>query len=137
MRLTQVRLAEEVTRLVHGEEGLLAAQRISDALFNNAIQSLSESDLAQVALDGLPVTNVPASEILLTDLLVSSGLAVTPKGEVTVGQARKLIKSNAVAVNGEKVSDEAMVLRRDGALFGQYVIIQKGKKNHHLVVFEG
>mgnify|MGYP006118380453 FL=1 len=137
MRLPQIRLAEEVTRLVHGEEGLLEAQRISEALFSNAIQSLGESDLAQVALDGLPVTNISAPEISLTDVLVTSGLAVTPKGEVTVGQARKLIKSNAVSVNGEKVSDEGIVLTRDEALFGKYVIVQKGKKNHHLVVFGG
>ena len=137
MRLPQIRLAEEVTRLVHGEEGLLAAQRISEALFSNAIQSLGESDLAQVALDGLPVTNISVPETSLTDVLVTSGLAVTPKGEVTVGQARKLIKSNAVSVNGEKVSDEATLLTMESALFGKYVIVQKGKKNHHLVVFEG
>jgi tyrosyl-tRNA synthetase len=137
MRLPQIRLAEEVTRLVHGEEGLLAAQRISEALFSNAIQSLGESDLAQVALDGLPVTNISVPETSLTDVLVTSGLAVTPKGEVTVGQARKLIKSNAVSVNGEKVLDEATLLTMGSALFGKYVIVQKGKKNHHLVVFEG
>ncbi|MDG2070935.1 MAG: tyrosine--tRNA ligase [Pseudomonadales bacterium] len=137
MRLPQIRLAEEVTSLVHGEQGLLAAQRISEALFSNAIQSLGESDLAQVALDGLPVTKVSELESSLVEVLVNSGLASTPKGQVTAGQARKLIKSNAVSVNGEKVSDEGIVLTRDEALFGKYVIVRKGKKNHHLVVFEG
>jgi tyrosyl-tRNA synthetase len=137
MWLPQIRLAEEVTSLVHGEQGLLAAQRISEALFSNAIQSLGESDLAQVALDGLPVTKVSESESSLVEVLVNSGLAITPKGEVTAGQARKLIKSNAVSVNGEKVSDEGIVLTRHEALFAKYVIVQKGKKNHHLVIFDG
>ena len=54
---------------------------------------------------------------------------------MTHGQAKKLIRSNAVSVNGEKVEDEAMVLSRDLALYDRYLILQKGKKNHHLVVF--
>jgi tyrosyl-tRNA synthetase len=67
-------------------------------------------------------------------MLVESGLAVTPRGEVTLGQARKLIKGNAVSINGIKITDEDYVLDADNALFGRYHILQKGKKNHHLVV---
>ena len=70
----------------------------------------------------------------LMELLVTSGLAVTPRGEVTQGQARKLITGNGVSVNGEKVTDTEATLGREGALFGRYHIVQKGKKNHHLVV---
>ena len=136
MRVPQIRLAEEVTRLVHGEEGLSGAIRIGEALFANTIDALAESDLAQLALDGLPVTPVATEEISLIDALVESGLALTPRGEVTSGQARKLIKSSAVSVNGEKVKDESYVLSRANGLFGRYQIIRKGKKNHHLVVFE-
>ena len=80
-------------------------------------------------------TGISSSNVLLVDVLVSSGLAVTPRGDVTHGQAKKLIKSNAVSVNGEKVEDEAMVLSRDLALYDRYLILQKGKKNHHLVLF--
>lgn len=135
MRVPQVRLAEEVTRLVHGDEGLTTAVRISEAMFSNTLSILSEADLSQLALDGLPVTRL-SGDMALVDILVEAGLALTPRGEVTVGQARKLIKNNAVSVNGEKVQDEALTLRREGALFKRFYIVQKGKKSHQLVVFE-
>ena len=127
-------LAQEVTRMVHGEEGLEAAMRISQALFSNSIGDLTEGDLNQLALDGMPSSVSSDAEPMLTDVLVSSGLAITPKGEVTVGQARKLIQGNGVSVNGEKASDIEMKLSASDALFGKFFIIQKGKKNHHLLV---
>ena len=114
-----------------------AAERITDALFANDIDSLAEEDLAQLALDGMSSTEISSASVSLVDVLVSSGLAVTPRGEVTQGQAKKLIKSNAVSVNGDKAEDEVMMLSIDSALYGKYLIVQKGKKNHHLVVFGG
>jgi len=134
MRQAHIGLAKAVTLLVHGEEGLASAERISEAVFANTITDLSESDMAQLANDGLPNTRVTGSEITLADALVESGLALTPRGEVTMGQARKLVSGNAVSVNGEKASDPGMVLSLDNALFGRYHLIQRGKKNHHLLV---
>lgn len=137
MHAAHIALAQEVTRLVHGDEGVQAAERISDALFKNTLDQLSESDLAQLALDGLPCTQVNETGIGLVDMLVESKLAITPRGEITVGQARKLIGSNAVSVNGEKVTDVDFRLTRDAALYDRYYVVQKGKKNHHLVVVGG
>jgi tyrosyl-tRNA synthetase len=127
-------LAEQVTRLVHGEAGLAAALRISQALFQNTLSTLAETDLQQLALDGLPVTQMQGEAAGILDLLVASGLALTPRGDVTLGQARKLIQSNAVSVNGEKVGDPELQLTRETALFGQYHVLQKGKKSHHMIV---
>jgi tyrosyl-tRNA synthetase len=134
MRAAHISLATEVTRLVHGEDGLIAAERITEAMFSNSLSSLSDVDLDQLAQDGMSATRIEAEETRLLDILVESGLAVTPRGEVTAGQARKLIKSNAVSVNGVKVSSEDEMLTRAGALHGRFHIIQKGKKQHHLVV---
>ena len=136
LRASQIKLAEELTRLVHGEEMLATAIRISNAMFTNAISTLAENDLMQLALDGLPATRLSDREIMLTGLLVASGLAVTPRGEVTMGQARKLIRSNAVSVNGEKIIDDSFVLNRENSLFGRFQIVQRGKRNHHLLVFD-
>jgi tyrosyl-tRNA synthetase len=127
-------LAEAVTQLVHGDDGLAAALRISDALFSNTLASLAEIDLEQLAQDGLPVTQVDAESMGLLDALLASGLAVTPRGEVTIGQARKLVQSNAVAVNGNKAADLEMLLSRETALYGKYQLLQKGKKTHHMIV---
>lgn len=137
MRTAHIALAREVTRLVHGDEGVAAAERISEALFTNQLTRLSENDLQQVALDGLPSSEVATRIIGLMDVLVDSGLAVTPRGEVTQGQARKLIQGNAVSVNGEKVTDPDFKLDSSAALYGRYHFIQKGKKSHHLVVMKG
>ena len=135
-REAQITLAREVTRLVHDEPGLAAAERITTALFGNWLADLSADDLGQLAQDGMDTTHA-GSGTLLTDLLVESGLAVTPLGEVTPGLARKLIQSNSVSVNGEKVSDLDMRLTRSDALHGKYFVVQKGRKNHHLVVVDG
>lgn len=132
-RTAQVALAREITRLVHGETGLDAAERITAALFSNSLNELAEEDLEQLAQDGMPSSSA-SDNVALTDVLVSSGLAVTPKGEVTVGQARKLIQGNSVSVNGEKQTDVELILTSKVGLFGRFFVIQKGKKNHHLLV---
>tara|TARA_B110000914_G_scaffold55541_1_gene48161 strand:- start:35 stop:1321 length:1287 start_codon:yes stop_codon:yes gene_type:complete len=131
-RTAQVALAREITRLVHGETGLNAAERITAALFSNSLNELAKEDLEQLAQDGMP-SSTASGNVALVDVLVSSGLAVTPKGEVTAGQARKLIQGNSVSVNGEKQVDVDLTLTNEGALFGRFFVIQKGKKNHHLL----
>jgi tyrosyl-tRNA synthetase len=126
-------LAAEVTRLVHGEQGLAAAKRISEALFSGDLNGLAEADFAQLALDGLPSTEVQGGSAGLAELLVDSGVAVTPRGEVTLGQARKFINSNAIAVNGTKITDEAAQLTGESGYFGRYHLIKRGKKVFHLL----
>jgi tyrosyl-tRNA synthetase len=126
-------LAAEVTRLVHGDQGLAAAKRISDALFSGDLNGLAEADFAQLALDGLPSTEVQGSSAGLAELLVDSGVAVTPRGEVTLGQARKFINSNAIAVNGTKITDETVQLKAETGYFGRYHLIKRGKKVFHLL----
>lgn len=127
-------LAQEVTRLVHGIEGLEAAERITAALFQNNLSDLDETDFQQLALDGMAATHLTQSTLM--DALVDSGLATTPNGDVTRGQARKLIQGNSVSVNGTKETDIERELSREQAFFGRYFVLQKGKKNHHLIVLD-
>jgi tyrosyl-tRNA synthetase len=89
--------------------------------------------LAQLALDGLDTTTISKGEKPLVDLLVETGLAQTPRGEVTVGQARKFIKDNAISVNGEKLTDIDAYLDESSGYFNQYHIIKRGKKIFHLI----
>ncbi len=126
-------LASDVTSLVHGAQGLEAAQRISQALFEGNIAALGETDFEQLALDGLPCIALNEDSKPLLELLVDTGLAATPRGEVTIGQARKFITGNAVAVNGEKVGDIDAVLDRRSALFGRFHLLKRGKKLFHLL----
>lgn len=120
-------LATEVTRLVHGQEGLDAAQRISDALFSGELSGLTESDCEQLRLDGLPSTKVDDESVSLVDALVNSELAKSNR------VAREFISNNAVAVNGEKCADLDAMLTKDQALYGKYLILKRGKKMFHLL----
>ena len=71
-------LAEEMTRLIHGEEALAAAQRISESLFAEDQSHLTESDFEQLALDGLPTFEVSES-LNVVETLVKTGLASSNK----------------------------------------------------------
>ena len=123
-------LAKEVTRLVHGEEGLASSERITDALFSGDLASLTETDLAQLAQDGLPMTELEASEQTIVEVLTQSELAKSNK------MAREFIGNGAVSVNGEKVADSEVVLKKEDALFGKYSVIKRGKKLFNLYVWK-
>ncbi|MBN0140875.1 tyrosine--tRNA ligase, partial [Pseudomonas aeruginosa] len=64
-------LAEQVTRLVHGEEGLEAAKRITESLFNGNLSDLSEADFEQLAQDGVPMIEMEKGADLLQALVDS------------------------------------------------------------------
>ncbi|WP_444943460.1 tyrosine--tRNA ligase [Microbulbifer sp. ZKSA006] len=134
----QAILAREVTRLVHGEEGLVAAERISQALFSGDIVDLSASDLEQLRLDGLPSSVLPQDfgEQSLINLLVDAGMA--PSGK----PVKDALGRNAVLVNGEAVgmsanAEPASVFSRNKALSDSYFIVRLGKKKYHLFTLEG
>jgi len=120
-------LACEVTRLVHGEEGLQAALRISEALFSGKLEQLTQEDLQQLYLDGMPASSTNEKATTLVQALVVSGLAKSNK------MAREFISNSAVSINGEKVSDVEMVLTSSSGLHEQYHIIKRGKKLFHLL----
>jgi len=127
-RAAQKSLASEVTRLLHGEGALESARRISDALFNGSIDSLTEQDLAQLKLDGMDSSTVDQDRVGLLALIADSGLAPSR------GQARKLVAGNGIRINGVVVSDIEAELDFSDALFKKYYLLCRGKKNWHLVV---
>lgn len=116
-------LAEEVTRFVHGDQGLAAATRISESLFSGKFQSLSVQELKQLELDGLRCFNT-RPEQPLDAVLVEGGLANSKR------HARELVKEGAIKVNGER--GQLTNLGEAFALFDQYWIVQRGKKQFRL-----
>ena len=77
-----------------------------------------------------------ADSMTLVDALVETGLAQTPRGEVTAGQARKFIQGNAVSVNGSKIAEIDATLDRDGALHKRFHLLKRGKKLFHLIKWD-
>lgn len=125
-KLAQQVLAEELTELVHGKGALAAAQRISELLFSGEVARLGESDLAQLAQDGMPSCRIEGETDLVT-LLVESGLANSKR------IARELLAAGAISLNGEICRDEQ--LTADYRLFGRYLLLRRGKKQYRLVMW--
>ncbi|WP_308185293.1 tyrosine--tRNA ligase [Neisseria polysaccharea] len=133
-------LAEEMTRLIHGEEALAAAQRISESLFAEDQSRITESDFEQLALDGLPAFEV-SDGINVVEVLVKTGLASSNK------EARGFVNSKAVLLNGKPAEannpdhaaerpDDACLLTDEHKRFGKYTILRRGKRNHALLVWK-
>ena len=129
----QAILAREVTRLVHGEEGLTAAQRITESLFSGSLESLALGDLEQLRQDGLPASTVARQDFpdTLTQMLTEAGMATSGK------QVKDALGRNAVHVNTHPVGfdDNARVdacFEPARALHGCYYLVKLGKKKYHL-----
>ncbi len=119
-------LAREVTRLVHGDEGLQAAERISEALFSGELAALTENDFEQLAMDGLPGSVLNTDSNNIVELLTASGLAPSNR------MAREFVGNGAVSVNGNRVADSTVQFTQADARFGKYFLIKRGKKLFHL-----
>ncbi|WP_159566417.1 tyrosine--tRNA ligase [Budvicia diplopodorum] len=122
-------LAENVTRLVHGESGLEAAKRITQSLFSGELNDITEDDFAQLAQDGMPAIALESGADL-QQALVNSELVPSR------GQARTMIASNAVTINGEKQSNPEYVFVDSDRLFGRYSLLRRGKKHYCLVFWQ-
>ncbi|VXA77109.1 MULTISPECIES: tyrosine--tRNA ligase [Aeromonas] len=121
-------LANELTELVHGKAALAAVQRISELLFSGEVARLGESDLAQLAQDGMPSSTV-SGETDLVSLLVSCGLANSKR------IARELLAAGAISLNGTIRQDEQ--LSAEDRLFDRYLLLRRGKKQYQLVAWQG
>ncbi len=120
-------LAREVTRLVHGEEGKKAAERITEALFSGDIARLDLGDFDQLRLDGVPSTQILEKSLSIVNALVATGLA--PSNRV----ARELIASGSINMNGQTLQSEEFEIHQENVLFGQYALLRRGKKTFHLL----
>ncbi|MFT2099605.1 tyrosine--tRNA ligase [Marinomonas sp. 2405UD66-6] len=129
-------LAREATKLVHGEEGLQAAERITKALFSGQADDLSEQDLEQIQLDGLPSSSLQGIDLTatpLTSLLADAGLAASGK------QVKDALQRNSVVVNGlaqgiDSNMDAAAIFAAEKGYYNKYFLVKLGKKKHHLFV---
>lgn len=127
-------LAKEVTRLVHGDAGLIAAERITAAMFSGSLVDLSEADLEQLAQDGLPSSKLSAEDVAgkpLTSLLADCGMVKASR------EAKDALSRNAVLINGRAVGMDdnmrtAECFSKENALYGRFFLVKLGKKKNHL-----
>ncbi len=129
LREAQKALAMELVLLVHGDEGLESAKRISEVFFSNAWSDLSEREL-DAALSEAPSLSVNQATSLI-DALVDGGIAKSKR------EARDLITGGSITVNGIKQMDIEFILELKYALFNRVFVIKKGKKTYFVVRYEG
>ena len=132
-RTLQKLLAEEVTRMVHGQEELDKAIRASRILFGKAsaedLRSLDEKTFLAV-FDGVPTFNVPKDKLPLGIL---DFLAVETQVFPSKGEARKMIQGNGFSLNKEKMTDINRQIGESDIIDGKYILVQKGKKDYFII----
>ena len=127
-RHAQRKLAQEVTRLVHGEEAVREAEAAAQKLFSGSIATMSVHELLQVFPNVPSTTAVYVAEgWAIVDFLASAGVA-SSKSEAT-----RLIRGGGIYINDERVTDEKVRLLPDRAIEGQLFVVRKGKKDNYLV----
>jgi tyrosyl-tRNA synthetase len=130
-REAQRTLAQEMTRIVHGEAALAGAEQASRVLFGGEIAGLSAGDIQDIFAD-VPSTRVPkqafeAEGMDVVDLLETVGM-VRSKGE-----ARRLIAGGGIYANNVRVGGESERVSLADAIDGQFLVLRKGKKTYHVV----
>ena len=123
-RVAQKALAYEVVSLVHGEAKAEECKKMSEALFSGSVSDLTKENIEE--LFGDLRVELP-SGLLFEDLLIQAHAASSKR------EAREFINGNSVAINGVKCTDIAKVFDKNDALFGQYIVLKRGKKNYYLI----
>ena len=125
-RQAQKRLAEEVTRFVHGEVALQDALKITNALFTGDVQQLNADEIEQ-GFKNMPTFESEKVEQNLATWLVDLGI------EPSRRQSREDIQNGAISINGEKITDLEHVWTPEQSFEGRFVLVRRGKKKYFLV----
>ena len=136
MRKLQKTLADEVTRMVHSEEERLLAVQASEILFGKAtsasLKELDEATFLEV-FEGVPQATL--SKSTLTEGCTAIDLLASLTGFLSSnGEARRALKENSISINKEKIN-ESFTAQASDLIRDRYLLLQRGKKNYFLVVF--
>ncbi|MEJ7800734.1 MAG: tyrosine--tRNA ligase [Ilumatobacter sp.] len=125
-RAAQRALAHEVTALVHGDGAAAAADEAADVLFGSDPSTASLAGLEAVAAEVPSSRMTPVQLEDLLGLLVAAGLATSNS------DARRTLEGSGYKCNGATL-DANSQLSDHATLHGRYLLLQRGKKSHHLV----
>lgn len=133
-RASQKRLAEEVTKLIHGEEGLKSAKQATEILFGAEIADLSDKELQQIFAD-VPSVTLPMDRlnggITIVDALVEAGLSKSK------GEARRTVEQGGAYVNNQRVESIEKTLSTSDLASETVIVLRSGKKKYGLIKFDG
>ncbi len=128
---SQKRLAEELTRLCHGDEGVASAERATSVLFGGDISGLNDKQLSEIFADvpscEIPRVRIEGEGLPVIDAFVDAGLCKSK------GEARRTVKENGANVNNERVTDENARLTPDHLASESCIVLRRGKKKYALI----
>lgn len=131
-RVAQRRLAEEFTRLVHGEEGLAIARRATEIFFGAEIADLDDGQLGAIFSD-VPSCEIPRARLEegypLLNALVDSTLSKSKS------EARRLVQQGGVSINNRNIADVDALLSAAHLASHTVMVLRTGKKNYALLRF--
>ncbi|MBZ2202491.1 MAG: tyrosine--tRNA ligase [Lentilactobacillus hilgardii] len=125
-REAQRRLAQEVTKFVHGPKAVESAERISKALFSGEVADLTTTEIEQ-GFKNMPTVNVSSEPLNIVQWLVDA-----TKIESSRRQAREDINNGAIRINGAKIQDTDFEINPSDKFDGKFVIVRRGKKRYFL-----
>jgi tyrosyl-tRNA synthetase len=129
LRKAQKALAEEMTRLIHGQDSLDQAIKITEALFNGEIQNLTAAEIKQGFKDVPSYEHTTGEEISIVDLLIAAGIVSSKR------QAREDVTNGAISINGQRVTGTDYVVSEKDRIEGQFTVIRRGKKKYFLIKY--
>jgi tyrosyl-tRNA synthetase len=134
VRVLQKKLAEEITVLVHSREALNKAITVSELLFgkgtNEQLQQMSEQDIMD-AFKGVPSHQLDLA--ILNECPITDLLSVHTNIFPSKGEARRMLQGNGIGINKMKVQENT-IINTTQLLNGKFLLVQKGKKEYHLVI---
>ena len=130
-RAAQKALARAVTTLVHGESATADALRASEIMFGGGLEGVSasvfEDVVGEIPTKDLEKPKLDGSGLPITELLVHAALAPSK------GQARKDVEGGGVYLNNARVGEVGRMVTSGDLLFGQYLLLRKGKRTYAVV----
>jgi tyrosyl-tRNA synthetase len=132
-RTSQKRLAEELTKLVHGDEGLATAQRATEIFFGAEVSGLDDRALREIFSD-VPTGEAPRSALegeglAIVDALVAAGLAKSK------GEARRTVEQGGAYVNNRRVEGLETALTAADLASESVSVLRSGRKRYALLRF--
>lgn len=130
---SQKRLAEELTRLIHGEAGLASARRATEIFFGAEIAELSDAQLGEIFADvpsrELPRAKLDSEGLVIVDALVEAGLAKSKS------EARRTVDQGGAYVNNRRITDPETKLTLQDLASETVLVLRSGKKKYALLRF--
>ena len=127
LRIAQKTLAREIITDLHGKDSFEVALKISESLFSGDIKNLTVKEIEQ-AFNGIEPYKISEDKNIV-DLLVDASICSSKR------EAREFITNGSIYLNGDRMTDLELVVNKDVAMEGKYVIIRRGKKKYYVITF--